>query len=251
MPKRFRLTLWLLGLLLATAAAQAQPGPEPPPASPPTADPAPAAPAPAAPGPAADGPPSASPPAQPGPTDPWFTALPPPSPSQARLLDLHKRVDSLKEQIRQTHRRLSGLHDIIFEDSASSSRLDLRLDNKLSAYFVLTRVLVLLDGAVQYHKKDTNGSLDEQRTIPIYEGPVHAGPHTVQVVVGLQGNGWGPVAYFRSYRFTVRSTYSFTTSGGQPSRVRIVLYEKGDSTTPFEERPAVHFAVRTGLSSKR
>jgi hypothetical protein len=214
----------------AAAAAPAMP-PAPPssaaPAAPPAAPPgAPAAP----PGPAKAGAPAA--PAMDGPT------------YAVRLRDLEQRIDELKEQIRRSHTRLSLLSDTILSGGGAGSRSSIRFQNELSSAFRVTRVLVVLDGAVQYNKTDQSGALAEQAEIPIFNGSVPPGDHTLQVLVNLQGNGYGVFSYLRGYRFEVRSSHSFTAVEGKTINLQAIAYEKGGVTTPLEERPAVRYVEK-------
>lgn len=167
-----------------------------------------------------------------------------------RLRDLEQRIDELKEQIRRSHTRLSLLSDTILSGGGAGSRAVIRFNNELSSAFRVTRVLVVLDGAVQYNKTDQSGALSEQVEIPIFNGSVPPGDHTLQVLVNLQGNGYGVFSYLRGYRFEVRSSHSFTAVEGKTINLQALAYEKGGVTTPLEERPAVRYVekVTSGLS---
>jgi hypothetical protein len=158
-----------------------------------------------------------------------------------RLRDLEQRIDDLKEQIRRSHTRLSLLSDTILSGGGAGSRSAVRFQNELSSAFRVTRVLVVLDGAVQYNKTDQSGALSEQSEIPIFNGSVPPGDHTIQVIVNLQGNGYGVFSYLRGYRFEVKSSHSFTAVEGKTINLDAVAYEKGGVTTPLEERPAVRY----------
>lgn len=166
-----------------------------------------------------------------------------------RLRDLQQRIDQLKEQIRRSHTRLSLLSDTILAGGGSGSRASVSLQNKFSNQFRLTRALVVLDGAVQYNKQDLSGALHDQKNIPIFNGSIPPGDHTVQVLINLRGHGYGVFSYLRGYKFEVRSSHSFTAVEGKTSQLRILAYEKGGVTTKLEERPAVRFIekVQTGL----
>jgi hypothetical protein len=167
-----------------------------------------------------------------------------------RLRDLENRIDELKEQIRRSHTRLSLLSDTILSGGAAGSRATIKFENELSSAFRVTRVLVVLDGAVQYNKTDQSGALSDQAEIPIFNGSVPPGDHTLQVLVNLQGNGYGVFSYLKGYHFEVRSTHSFTAVEGKTINLDAISYEKGGVTTPLEERPAVRYVekVTAGLS---
>jgi hypothetical protein len=167
-----------------------------------------------------------------------------------RLRDLQQRIEQLKEQIRRSHTRLSLLSETVLSGGAAGSRATLRFENKLSSQFQLTRALIVLDGQVQYNKTDQSGVLGDQKVIPVFAGSIPPGDHTVQVLVNLQGNGYGVFSYLRGYKFEVRSSHSFTAVEGKTTKLRIIAYEKGDVTTPLEEQPAVRYVekVEAGLA---
>jgi hypothetical protein len=167
-----------------------------------------------------------------------------------RLRDLEQRIDELKEQIRRSHTRLSLLTDTILSGGVAGSRADIQFQNDMSSAFRLTRALFVLDGAVQYNKSDDSGALAEQAQIPIFSGSIPPGDHTLQVLVQLQGNGYGVFSYLKGYKFEVRSSHSFTAVEGKTLTVQVVAYEKGGVTTALEERPAVRYVekVTAGFS---
>lgn len=167
-----------------------------------------------------------------------------------RLRDLEQRIDELKEQIRRSHTRLSLLSDTILSGSGAGARAAIRFNNELSSAFRVTRVLVVLDGAVQYNKTDQSGALAEQTEIPIFNGAIPPGDHTLQVLINLQGHGFGVFSYLRGYRFEIRSSHSFTAVEGKSVNLQAIAFEKGGVTTPLEERPAVRYAEKaaSGLS---
>jgi hypothetical protein len=158
-----------------------------------------------------------------------------------RLRDLEQRIDELKEQIRRSHTRLSLLSDTILSTGGAGSRGVIKFTNELSSAFRVTRVLVVLDGAVQYNKTDQSGALADQKEIPIFNGSIPPGDHTLLVLVNLQGNGYGVFSYLRGYRFEVRSSHSFTATEGKTITLQALAYEKGGVTTPLEERPAIRY----------
>jgi hypothetical protein len=167
-----------------------------------------------------------------------------------RLRDLEQRIDELKEQIRRSHTRLSLLSDTILSGGGAGSRANIKYTNELSSAFNVTRLLIVLDGAVQYNKTDQTGAIAQQGEIPIFNGSIPPGDHTLQVLVNLQGNGYGVFSYLRGYRFEVRSNHSFTALEGKTITLQVVSYEKGGVTTPLQERPAVRYSekITAGLA---
>jgi hypothetical protein len=158
-----------------------------------------------------------------------------------RLRDLEQRVDELKEQIRRSHTRLSLLSDTILSGGVGGARAEITFKNELSNAFHLTGATFVLDGSVQYNKQDDTGALAEQKQIPIFSGSIPPGDHTLQVVLKLRGHGYGVFSYLRGYKFNVPATHSFTVTEGKAIKLEAVVWEKGDVTTPLEERPAIRW----------
>ena len=78
---------------------------------------------------------------------------------------------------------------------AAGSRAEVDFDNEMSNAFRLVRALFVIDGTVQYNRQDETGALADQKDIPIFSGSVPPGDHTVQVLLGFQGNGYGVFTY--------------------------------------------------------
>lgn len=166
-----------------------------------------------------------------------------------RLRDLEQRVDELKEQIRRSHTRLSLLSDTILSGGVGGARADIRFKNDLSSAFRLVRLLVVLDGAVQYNKQDDTGALAAQAEIPIFSGSIPSGDHTLQVLVELRGHGYGVFSYLRGYTFSFKSQHSFTVTDGKAIALEATLYEHGGVTTPLEQRPKVAYKHKLSSSA--
>jgi len=158
-----------------------------------------------------------------------------------RLRDLEQRVDELKEQIRRSHTRLSLLSDTILSGGVGGARAEINFRNELSNAFHLTGATFVLDGSVQFNKQDDTGALAEQKQIPIFSGSIPPGDHTLQVVLKLRGHGYGVFSYLRGYKFNVPATHSFTVTEGKAIKLDAIVWEKGDVTTPLEERPAIRW----------
>ncbi len=160
-----------------------------------------------------------------------------------RLRDLEQRIDELKEQIRRSHTRLSLLSDTILSGGVGGARAEIAFKNDISNAFRLTGAVFVLDGVVQYNKQDDSeaGLLASQREIPIFSGSIPPGDHSLQVVLHLHGYGYGVFSYLRSYKFDVRSSHTFTVTEGKTVALDVIAWEKGDVTTPLEQRPAIRF----------
>jgi hypothetical protein len=158
-----------------------------------------------------------------------------------RLRDLESRVEELKEQIRRSHTRLSLLSESVLESGVGGAQAKIEFRNEMSNAFRVTTVMVVLDGAVQYNESGKEAPHARQKTTPIFEGSIPPGDHTLQVVVKLQGHGYGVFSYLRGYTFETNKTMTFTVRQGKAVKLSIISYEKGSATTPLNERPDLRF----------
>ena len=168
-----------------------------------------------------------------------------------RLRDLESRVDELKDQIRRSHTKLSLLSDTILSGGVAGARANIVFRNQMSGAFRLTRALFVLDGAVQYNRQDDSGGLANQKEIPIFSGNVPPGDHTISVVLNFQGSSLAVFQYLKGYKFEQKSSHAFTAGEGKALQITAVAYEKGNATTPYEDRPAVSWQEKIGAMASK
>jgi hypothetical protein len=208
--------------------------------APPAATPAPAA-------PAASMPPSGTslPPSAP-PTSP-LSAAEAQQQQQAgaynvRLRDLERKVDELKEQVFRSKARLNLLKETVLHGVIAGARSAIVFKNEMGSLYVPIKYTFALDGTEILDKSDESGKLGDQKEIEIYNGSITPGNHTLTVQLVYQGNAYGVFAYLKGYKFTARSSHTFTASEGKQLQLKVVGYEKGNSvTTDPKDRPAVDF----------
>lgn len=230
--------LWSIG----TAAAQGKAGAAPPKASTAASSAAPGV----AGAPSVVAAPSASGSATPG-------AVPPPTTGgggldgatyAVRLRDLEQRINELKEQIRKSHTRLALLSESVLGGVTAAARAEITFVNEMSGAYRLKRIVALYDGSPLATKTDEKDGIAEQKEIQLYAELVQPGDHTLQILLEYQGSGYGVFSYLKGYKFEVRSSRSFTALEGKTISIKIVGFEQGGPTTPFEERPAVKFTEK-------
>ncbi len=160
---------------------------------------------------------------------------------RVRMRRLEQRIDELKLRIRRSHTRLSLLSETILSSGTGGAKAEVVFSNQMSQAFRLTQALFVLDGAVQYNKQDDAGGLGEKGPIPIFTGSIPPGDHTLQILVKFRGHGFGVFSYLEGYTFQLRETHSFTITEGKSLRLEVLAFEKGDATTPIEQRPAIRY----------
>ncbi len=169
-------------------------------------------------------------------------AAPRPQPvTSLRLHDLQAQINDLESKLRNSHSQLNLLSQTVLSGGTGGARAQIQFLNELSDAFRVTQAMFVLDGAVQYNQRDTSGKLAAQKEIPVFSGLIPPGDHTLQVLIKLKGHGYGVFSYLRGYKFEVKSTHSFRTTGGKTMSLSVEAYEKGGVTTALEQRPALRF----------
>ena len=100
-----------------------------------------------------------------------------------------------------------------------------------------------MDGGPVFNKTDESGSLADRDVISLFDGPVMPGEHTLSVVLQYRGHGYGIFSYLRGYQFKTKSSRTFTVNEGKAMKMEVVGFEKGNATTPLEERPDVRYIM--------
>jgi hypothetical protein len=163
-------------------------------------------------------------------------------PANVRLRRLEQRVQALKEQAWRVKARVGMLKEAVL-GGGIGARAGITHVNKMGGSFRLIKLVYALDGTQVFARSDDTGKLHDQKNIDILSGPIAPGNHTISVLMLYRGHGYGVFAYLKSYKFTVRSSHTFTVSEGKMTQVTVVGYERGGVTTPLEKRPAVDFKV--------
>lgn len=158
-----------------------------------------------------------------------------------KITQLRRRVNDLKEKIFQSKVRLNMLKSSILDTGIAGAEIQLMHRNEMGSSFKLEKVSYSLDGRPIYQDVDREGSLDEREEIPILDGPIPPGNHTVSVVMVYRGHGYGIFSYLEGYVFKLRSSETFYAEEGKRTVIRIVGYEKGGITTDLQERPSIRY----------
>ena len=184
-------------------------------------------------------------------------AAPAPAPSTTggsyvvKLKELEQRVNELKERIFRSKARLNLLKETVLHGVIAGSRAIIKHKNAMGSSFRLVKLVYALDGAKIYSKSDDSGGLDEKREFEIFNGSIVPGNHTISVQMIFRGHGYGIFSYLRGYKFTVRSSHTFTAAEGRQNVITSKAYEKGNITTELKDRPSVKFEVNLYSTGKK
>ncbi len=211
------------------------------------ADPSPAPAAPAAATAAKPAPAAAAAPATTQPANPPPGALDPASAAAAaqantvKLHDLERRVDELKEQVFRSKARLNLLKETVLHGVIAGARTIVYHRNEMGSLYLPIRYVYALDGAEVFSRTDTDGKLGKEKEFEVFSGSIAPGNHTLSVQMVYQGSA-AIFTYFKGYKFTAKSSHTFTASEGKQLQLKVVGFEKGNPiTTDPKDRPAIDF----------
>jgi hypothetical protein len=163
-------------------------------------------------------------------------------PVNLRLRQLEQRVQALKERAWRAKARVEMLKEAVL-GGGIGARAGIVHVQKMGNSYRLIQLVYALDGTTIFTRKDDSGAMHEQKQFEVLSGPITPGSHTLSVLAIYRGHGYGVFKYLRKYKFTVRSSHTFTVDEGRGVSIKVVGFEKGGSTTPLEERPALDFQV--------
>jgi hypothetical protein len=163
------------------------------------------------------------------------------SANNVRLRDIERRVNELKEQIFRSKARLNLLKETVLHGVIAGSRAIITHRNEMGRMYTPIRYTYALDGNEIFSKVDESGKLADQKEFEVYNGSLAPGNHTLSVMMVYQGNG-AIFTYMKGYKFTAKSSHTFTASEGKQLTLKVVGFEKGNPiTTDPKDRPAVDF----------
>ncbi|HLU66929.1 MAG TPA: hypothetical protein VKZ63_11675 [Kofleriaceae bacterium] len=163
-------------------------------------------------------------------------------PVNIRLRQLEQRVQALKERAWRAKARVEMLKEAVL-GGGIGARAGITHVNKMGSSYRLIQLVYALDGTTIFSRKDDSGGLHDTKSFEVLSGPITPGSHTLSVMAVYRGHGYGVFKYLKKYKFTVRSSHTFTVDEGKGMSIRVVGFEKGGSTTPLEDRPALDFQV--------
>lgn len=178
------------------------------------------------------------------PKTPPVTKAPPAvkAPPNLRLKQLEQRVQGLKERAWRAKARVGMLKEAVLGGGVGA-RASIIHENKMGNSFRLIKLVYALDGTQIFSRNDKNGNLYKEKTFEIMNGSISPGSHTVSVLAVYQGHGYGVLSYLKKYKYTVRSSHTFTANEGKGTALRATAFEKGGITTKLKDRPALDFKV--------
>lgn len=170
-------------------------------------------------------------------------------PVNLRLRRLEQRVQALKERAWRAKARVGMLKEAVLGGGVGA-RAGIQHVNKMGSSYRLIKLVYALDGSQIFARNDPSGALHKESGFDVLTGPIAPGSHTISVLAVYKGHGYGVFKYLNKYKFTVRSSHTFTASEGKGTSIRVIAFERGGVTTPLEKRPAIDFKVSVADNSE-
>jgi len=170
---------------------------------------------------------------------------------RVKAAEIKTRIAALQDAVSTAKNRLDDLAERVLSGGIAQAKLVAVHRNEMGSSFKLVRAHYALDGAPIFSRVDESGELAEQEELELFSGYVVSGRHTITASLEYRGHGYGIFSYLKGYRFKVRSTHTFEVPEGKVLSLRVTAYEKGDQTTPLQDRPDIRYGERTEALTSR
>jgi len=125
----------------------------------------------------------------------------------------------------------------------------LSFEDALGDVFVLEEIELSVDGKIAVACGEKGGALDARSPFTLWRGSAGPGEHELALRLVYRGKGYGIFSYLSGYKFEVKSSHTVDLPPAGLVAVYATAYERGDLTTPIEERPQVRFEERGEITS--
>lgn len=167
------------------------------------------------------------------------------------IRDIERRIGDIKDQVFRAKARLSLLSERHLRSSVGGVQAAITQQNQMGRLFQLVRIVYELDGREVFRRSEEGQKVIPTGELPIWDGSMRPGDHTLTVTLVYRGNGSGVFSYFDQYTYTAMAAHRFSVSDGAAARVRVTCREQGNvATTAVENRPSIEFQVEDSSGKK-
>lgn len=159
-----------------------------------------------------------------------------------RVRDLDQRVDQLGRDIFRSRVALEMLQQRYLDDPFGIAQTTIRHENGMGPFYRLVGATYALDGRPVFRRLDASGDIGRLDGFDVYAGGIPLGEHVLSVRLDYVGDGRGLFPYLEGYRFTIRSSHSFTAPSTGRLELRVRTTERGGPLSDMRERPAIEYA---------
>lgn len=180
------------------------------------------------------------------------------SKTELKLRELAEQVEDLKNKVTSSKYRLQLLKEAMTDqkETLGGAKIIIKHRNEMGGVYRLVRLRYFLDGNPIKTYSDVikaDKVALSKKDIPVVSDHVTPGNKRVRVFISYLGNGYGLFRYVKEWKWEVKNSYSFSVEPGKLYVLTVIGKEKGNMTTPLDERPTIKFKleVRPLVSSKK
>jgi hypothetical protein len=170
---------------------------------------------------------------------------------QRELKTVESEVDGLKEKVFRSKARLMLLEEKVVRGVVSGAKAVIKHKNNLGPAYALESITYFFDGnPVLQRTNAEGGTLSTEKDLPVFEGNIPPGNHTLSVTGVVRGRGSGLFAYLSDYVFKFSASYSFAAQDGRTTRLEALIFKSGGALADFVDGPAVEFKLAADGTGK-
>ncbi len=159
-----------------------------------------------------------------------------------KMRELEDMVAELKEQIFRSKAKLQLLAEQVSGGIGTGAKIVIVHKNEMGPNFLLVEANYYLDGQPLWQEVDAAGTkLTAKKELPVWDGNIVEGSHTLTVNLVYKGDGTGVFRYLSAYSWKLKDSITFTAEPGKVVTIDAVGFEQGNFTTQLEERPRIRF----------
>ncbi len=142
---------------------------------------------------------------------------------QNEIKEFDRIIDQINKDIKKEEKDINFLKNSLINNEISASKLVVKLLNKDSGYFKITKIKITMNG----NNILTRETLDKKE-LTLFNEAATPGLYTFNFDLYVEGAGYGIFTYMKSYKFRVNRTVKIKVHDIGKSKLKIIIYKKGD-----------------------
>ena len=157
------------------------------------------------------------------------------------LYTVEQSVNNLKETVFRSKSTLQLLKELIIDSATKGSRVSVVHINKLPTTYRIESIQYFIDNKLVFSRADLEKGLGNLSDLEVVSGALPPGEHTLQVHMGLRGNGMRFFSYLNGYEFQLQSTYPFEVVEQNLTSIKVTIRAKSSFLYDYKNRPTINY----------
>ncbi|MBU1222163.1 hypothetical protein KKF34_09740 [Myxococcota bacterium] len=132
------------------------------------------------------------------------------------------------------------------KETLGGAKIQIIHKNEMGGVYRLVRLRYFIDDKLVQSFSDVNSKDKKQlskKSIDVFSDHITPGNKRIRVFITYLGNGYGLFKYVKEWKWEINNSYSFTVEPGKSYILTVIGKEKGNMTTPLDERPMIKFKL--------